>query len=103
MVAISSRSVVESERVVRPRMVGTNFVSAAAAAGSGWSRTGRPGSGLLGRRQRPDDLILGHIVVGRRRRCDAEESAAAIVTIERIAARFLLPCIFDIASLLLKK
>ena len=34
MVAISSRSVFESERVVRPRMVETNLVSAAVAAGS---------------------------------------------------------------------
>src|ERR1019366_9465160 len=81
MVAISSRSVSESERVARPRMVWTKRPSAAGAAGSAFGPPPKPlggggrriglrthrkasGQGILGRDERPDDLILGDVIAG---------------------------------------
>ena len=64
IVAISSRSPIESERVARLRMVWTK-----AAFGGDLRRIGlradrqAPGQRLLRRRQRLQDLILGDIVV----------------------------------------
>ena len=68
MVAISSRSVLESERVVRPRTLSTNLVSAGFGAGSACGPTDRPrvsGAFCL-RGQRPHDLIFGDVIAGAR-------------------------------------
>src|SRR3984957_21171013 len=98
MVAISSRSADESERVARLRMVLTKRSSAATASGSALGPTDKP---LV--RERLAGLSAWRI-------CPAvtsspaaagltpTEKAGPIVTIARIAARFLLPYIFDIVS-----
>ena len=79
----------ESERVARPRMLWTNLASAAIWRRIGGLRADRQAAGqrLLGRGQRPQDLILGDVVAGAGLRRSPNESAAPMATIERIAAR----------------
>src|SRR6476620_2684365 len=99
MVAISSRSALDSERVERPRMVWTNLPSAAAAAGSALGPADRPRvsgffSGVSAFR------ICCSVTVSSPARAvaAANVNAAPIVTAERIAVSFCFAKMSNIAS-----